>query len=269
MTGMELLTALIVLSASLFATMAVSWFVQDRTGHAGWIDVFWTFGVGLIGAIAAITPPGFAPPHRNLLVAMIAIIWSARLGVHIVRRNLRTADDPRYAKIRAEYGAKARSGMFWLTQKQAVVSIPLLLAIDLAAHNPDVRINWQDIAGLVIMLVSVTGETIADMQLRAFQKRPQNKGRICDAGLWRWSRHPNYFFEWLGWLAYPLIAMEISGKYEWAWLSLLAPVVMFILLRFVSGVPPLEEHMEKTRGAAWRAYAARTSIFFPLPVFSA
>jgi steroid 5-alpha reductase family enzyme len=115
------------------------------------------------------------------------------------------------------------------------------------------------------MFVSVAGETTADMQLHAFQKKPQNKGRICDAGLWRWSRHPNYFFEWLAWFVYPVIAIEIFGKYEWAWLSLLAPVVMFILLRFVSGVPPLEEHMRETRGAAWDAYAARTSAFVPLP----
>lgn len=265
MTGSEILIATIAMALGLFAIMAMSWFVQDRTGHAGWIDVFWTFGVGLVGAVAAMTPPDFAPPHRNLLVAVLAVVWSARLGVHIVRRNLRTKDDPRYAQIRAEYGADARRKMFWLTEKQAIVSIPLVLAIYLAAHNPDVQMRWQDVLGLVIMLVSVTGETAADMQLRSFQRAPKNRGRICDAGLWRWSRHPNYFFEWLGWLAYPVIAIEFYGRYEWAWLSLLAPLVMFVLLRFVSGVPPLEEHMRETRGAAWRDYAARTSAFFPLP----
>lgn len=265
MAGLELLTAAIAMAIGLFAIMAVSWLVQDRTGHAGWIDVFWTFGVGAVGIAAAMVPLDFAPPHRNLLVAVLAFIWSARLGVHILRRNLRTDDDPRYAQIRAEYGADARVKMFWLTQKQAIVSLPLVLAIYLAAHNPDVQMRWQDIAGLIVMLVSVAGETTADMQLRAFQRNPQNKGRICDAGLWRWSRHPNYFFEWLAWLSYPVIAIELFGKYEWAWLSLLAPAVMFVLLRFVSGVPPLEEHMRKTRGATWDAYAARTSAFFPLP----
>jgi steroid 5-alpha reductase family enzyme len=265
MTAMELLTVLIATALGLFVVMALAWFVQDRTGHAGWIDVFWTFGVGLVGIVAAMTPPDFAPPHRNLLVAVLAFVWSARLGLHIVRRNLRTPDDPRYARIRAGYGAAARGKMFWLAQKQAIVSIPLVLAIYLAAHNPDVQMRWQDAAGLVLMLVSVAGETTADMQLRSFQRDPKNAGRICDAGLWRWSRHPNYFFEWLGWLAYPLIAIEFYGSYEWAWLSLLAPVVMFVLLRFVSGVPPLEEHMRETRGAAWQAYAARTSAFVPLP----
>jgi steroid 5-alpha reductase family enzyme len=263
MMGMELLTALVAMALALFAIMAVSWFVQDRTGHSGWIDVFWTFGVGIVGIVAAMTPPHFASPHRNLLVAMLAFLWSARLGVHIMRRNLRTTDDPRYAQLRKEYGAAARGKMFWLVEKQAIVSIPLVLAITLAAHNPDVQMRWQDIAGLIVMLVSIAGETVADMQLRAFQRDPQHRGRICDVGLWRWSRHPNYFFEWLGWLAYPLIA--ISGTYEWAWLSLLAPAVMFWLLRYVSGVPPLEEHMRETRGVAWDAYAARTSAFFPLP----
>lgn len=265
MTDVELLIALVAIALALFAMMAASWVVQDRTGHAGWIDVFWTFGVGLVGVAAAMTPLSFAPPHRNFLVAVLAFIWSARLGVHIVRRNLRTADDPRYAQIRAGYGAYARRGMFWLTQKQAIVSIPLVLAIYLAAHNPDMQMRGQDALGLIIMLVSVAGETVADMHLRAFQRDPNNEGRICNVGLWRWSRHPNYFFEWLGWLAYPVIAIELFGKYEWAWLSLLAPVVMFVLLRFVSGVPPLEEHMRKTRGATWDTYAARTSAFFPLP----
>jgi len=265
MTGMELLAALIAMALGLFAIMAVAWFVQDRTGHAGWIDVFWTFGVGIVGVVAAMTPADFAPPHRNLLVALLAFVWSARLGVHIVRRNLRTADDPRYAQIRAEYGSDARRKMFWLTEKQAIVSIPLVLAIYLAAHNPDVQMRWQDVLGLAIMIVSVAGEAASDMQLRSFQRDPGNKGRICDVGLWRWSRHPNYFFEWLGWLAYPVIAIEFFGKFKWAWLSLLAPAVMFVLLRFVSGVPPLEEHMEKTRGRTWQDYAARTSAFFPLP----
>jgi steroid 5-alpha reductase family enzyme len=182
MTGLELLTALAVMALALFVIMAASWFVQDCTGHAGWIDAFWTFGVGLVGVAAAMTPLDFAPPHRNLLVAVLAFTWSARLGVHIARRNLRTPDDPRYAKIRAGYGTDARAKMFWLTEKQALVSIPLVLAIYLAAHNPDVQMRWQDIAGLIIMVVSIAGEAAATCNCAPFSKSRRTRDASATRG---------------------------------------------------------------------------------------
>jgi steroid 5-alpha reductase family enzyme len=101
--------------------------------------------------------------------------------------------------------------------------------------------------------------------LRRFRSDSANRDRVCDAGLWRWSRHPNYFFEWFGWLAYPLIAVDFGGDYPWGWLALAGPACMYWLLVHVSGIPPLEAHMVRTRGDAFRAYRARTNAFFPSP----
>ena len=119
--------------------------------------------------------------------------------------------------------------------------------------------------GALILVAAVAGEGIADRQLDAFKADPANHGRVCDVGLWSWSRHPNYFFEWLGWLAWPVMAIDLQGRYPLGWLALGAPLVMWLLLNFFSGVPPLEAHMLRSRGEAFRAYQRRTSAFFPLP----
>jgi steroid 5-alpha reductase family enzyme len=115
----------------------------------------------------------------------------------------------------------------------------------------------------MILLIGIAGEALADAQLKQFRGRPANKGRVCDVGLWRWSRHPNYFFEWLGWLAYPVIA--ISPDYFWGWATLPAPVFMYWILVHVTGIPPLEAQMLRSRGERYRDYQSRTSAFFPLP----
>jgi steroid 5-alpha reductase family enzyme len=153
--------------------------------------------------------------------------------------------------------------MWVLVQKQALVSIPLALAMALAAANPAPGLRLQDYAAGLIFIIAVAGEAVADGQLRRFRRASSGHAGICDVGLWRWSRHPNYFFEWLGWLAYPLIA--IGPGYPWGWIALAGPACMYALLVYVSGIPPLEQHMVQTRGDAFRAYQARTNAFFPWP----
>jgi steroid 5-alpha reductase family enzyme len=119
--------------------------------------------------------------------------------------------------------------------------------------------------GVAIVAVAIAGETLADRQMRRFRQHVGNTGGVCDVGLWSWSRHPNYFFEWLGWFAYPVIAIDLSGGYLWGWLALSAPALMYWVLNHGTGMPHLEAHMARSRGDAWRAYAARTSGFFPRP----
>ena len=111
------------------------------------------------------------------------------------------------------------------------------------------------------------GEALADAQLKAFRTDPANKGRICDVVLWRWSRHPNYFFEWFGWLAYPVIGISLSDplSYPLGFAALLAPLFMYWILVHVTGIPPLEAQMLRSRGDRYRDYQSRTSPFFPLP----
>jgi steroid 5-alpha reductase family enzyme len=176
-------------------------------------------------------------------------------------------DDPRYAAFTQEWGANARRKMFVFLQFQALGSLPLVFAIFVAAHRPGDALDWQDLAGALVLLVGVAGEAVADTQLQHFRADPANKGRVCTVGLWRLSRHPNYFFEWFGWLAYPVIAIPFTAplSYPWSLATLLAPIFMYWILVHVTGIPPLEAQMLRSRGSAYRDYQARTSNFFPLP----
>ena len=146
------------------------------------------------------------------------------------------------------------------------MGIILALSIVVAAHNPNPNLRIQDLIGLATLLAAIVGEAIADWQLRVFKSDPANRKAVCDVGLWRWSRHPNYFFEWLSWLAYPIIAIDLAGHNLFGWLALAAPVCMYWVLVHVSGIPPLEDHMLCSRGEAFRAYQKRTRPFFPLPL---
>jgi steroid 5-alpha reductase family enzyme len=142
----------------------------------------------------------------------------------------------------------------------------LVLAVMAAARNP-FPLGWSDLLGAVIGAAAIAGEALSDAQMRAFKRDPGNKGRICDTGLWGLSRHPNYFFEWLAWLAYLPIGIHLAGGYPWGWATLIAPLLMYWLLVRVSGIPPLEAHMLRSRPEAFRAYQARVRAFWPIPRF--
>lgn len=264
MSASTFLSAVLLQAMALSAIMAGAWVVQQRTGNSGWVDTIWTFGLGLVVIVAALASLGSTDAGaRQFVVAGLIAVWSLRLGIHIAGRSAGITDDPRYAELIRGWGADARRQMFWLLQKQALVTIPLAASGLLAAHNPAVDVRLQDWLGVAVLLLAIAGEALADHQLRRFRAEPANRGRVCDVGLWAWSRHPNYFFEWLGWVSYPLIAVDLAGGYPMGWLAITGPVCMYWLLRHVSGVPPLEEHMLRSRGDAYRRYQERTAVFFP------
>jgi len=265
MTASAFLGAALAQAAAMSAIMMLAWVIQQRTGNSGWIDAVWTFGVGAVGVASALAPwPAFSrPTDRQLVVALLAALWSLRLGLHLVQRSAGRPDDPRYGALVRQWGPDARREMFGLLQKQALVSIPLTLSLFAAARNPAAGLRLQDLLAVALIVASIAGEGLADAQLRAFAKGSRNVGHVCDVGLWRYSRHPNYFFEWLYWIAYPLLAVDLSGTYLWGWVAISGPVCIYWLLRYISGIPPLEEHMTRKYGAAYRAYRARTSAFFP------
>jgi steroid 5-alpha reductase family enzyme len=258
------LDALAAIAVLLSILMAGAWVVQQRTGNSGSVDTIWTFSLGLVGAGSALWPvAGAAPNARQWLVAGLVAIWSLRLGVHIAIRSAGITDDPRYAAFAREWGVDAPRRMFIFLQNQGFGSIPLVFAIFVAARFPQDALRLQDYLGALILFAGIAGEALADAQLKSFRENVANKGRVCDVGLWRWSRHPNYFFEWFGWLAYPVIAL--STGYVWGWAALLAPVFMYWILVYVTGIPPLEAQMLRSRGDRYRDYQSRTSQFFPLP----
>ena len=258
------LAALVSIALSLSILMACAWMVQQRTGNSGWVDTIWTFSVGYVGAASSLLPiTGTALNARQGLVAALVTIWALRLGTHIAVRTSGISDDPRYAAFAQEWGTAAPRRMFLFLQNQALGSLPLVFAIFVAAHFPGDMLRWRDYLAALVLLVAIIGEAMADRQLKRFRETPGHEGQVCDVGLWRWSRHPNYFFQWLGWLAYPLIA--IAPNYGWGWASLLAPIFMYWILVHVTGIPPLEAQMLRSRGERYRDYQSRTSIFFPLP----
>ncbi|EJN00554.1 DUF1295 domain-containing protein [Phyllobacterium sp. YR531] len=242
--------------------MAVAWQMQRITGNDGWADVFWSYGVGVTGIGVVLMSPGASPSRRWLIATMLAA-WSLRLGTHILLRTLKSHDDPRYADLRKEWGDHAPWRMFLFLQSQAVAGWVLVSCIYIAVSRQGEELDIFDHAGAFIMVIAIAGEAIADRQLRDFARNNANRGKVCDVGLWRWSRHPNYFFEWLGWVSYAVVA--VGSLLPYGWLALAAPTIMYILLRHVSGVPPLEKHMLRSRGEAFREYQRRTSIFFPVP----
>jgi steroid 5-alpha reductase family enzyme len=262
------LWAVVAIALSLSVLMAGAWMVQQRTGNSGWVDTIWTFSVGLVGAASALWPvAGAAPNARQWLVAALVAIWSLRLGLHIAVRTSGIPDDPRYAAFAKEWGVDSARKMFVFLQNQGFGSIPLVFSIFVAARFPSDLLRPQDYLGALILFAGIAGEALADAQLKRFRTDPANRGRVCDFGLWRWSRHPNYFFEWFGWLAYPVIALspDYALSYPWGWATLLAPAFMYWILVHVTGIPPLEAQMLRSRGERYRDYQSRTSMFFPLP----
>ncbi len=264
MTPAPLIAAVAV---ALVAAMTIAWGVQRATRNAGWIDVIWSFATGFAGA-------GFAlgtgvVDLRHGLMAAFAIAWGARLGLHILGRTVKGQDDPRYAKLIEGWGPKAPLRLFLFVMVQAGAALLLASAVLLGALLPSDGLRVLDVVAVAVLVIAIGGEAIADRQLRAFSHDPANKGRVCDIGLWGTSRHPNYFFEWLGWCAWALFAIDPTGGHAIGWLAFAAPAFMYWLLVHVSGVPPLEAHMLDSRGDAFRDYQRRVKVFFPGPQHAA
>jgi steroid 5-alpha reductase family enzyme len=246
--------------------MAGAWVIQRQTGQSGWIDAIWSFAVGIVGAAAALAPLSGQnwPNARQVEAAAIALVWSLRLGSHITRRTLRGGDDPRYHALREEWGAEFAVRLFRFLQIQAAAALILVVAILNAARNT-APLGWGDVTGVAIIAIAISGEALADAQLERFRATLSAGGGVCEVGLWGHMRHPNYFFEWLAWVAYPVIAIGLPFQNVLGLLALVGPLFTYWLLVHVSGIPPLEAHMARTRGAAFLSYQRRVNAFFPGP----
>src|ERR1700761_3137295 len=202
------------------------------------------------------------PDGRQMLVAALVAVWSLRLGAYVAMRVAKGAEDVRYAQLRREWRGAFQGRMIGLMLVQAPATTLLAVSILFAAREPE-GFRYADMLGVLILVAAILGEGAADGQMKRFKADPANHGKVCDTGLWAWSRHPNYFFEFFGWLAYPVIA--INALNPWSWLSLIAPAIMFAILRFGTGVPPLEAAMVQSKGDAYRRYQSRVSPFLPRP----
>ncbi len=241
--------------ASLFALV---WLVQLRTRNAGLIDAVWSWTLGLLAVWYA--GCGTAPPSLRLLLAVLGGLWGLRLGTHLLLRNHGKPEDGRYRRFREQWGAQAGRNMFWFFQFQSVFSMLLSISFAVVAWSPREPGSLCLAAAVALWLLSVTGEGVADWQLARFKRDPASAGQVCRRGLWRYSRHPNYFFECLHWLAYPLLA---AGS-PWWWLALGSPLVMAWLLLKLSGVPLTEAQSALSR-PGYAGYIRTTSMLIPWP----
>lgn len=250
--------ALVILWLFAVAMMTLGWRWQQRHRNAGIVDALWAAGLGIAAVWLAITGTGTF--WARLTVAALGGLWGARLAVHLWHRTRDESEDGRYQFLRAHW-LDSQFRFFLFFQFQALLILLFALPFLAAAHNPVTHPAWL-FAGLTIWLLSVTGETIADRQLARFRADPANRGRTCRGGWWRYSRHPNYFFEWLHWFAYVCIAVGSP----WWWLACAGPVVMYVFLRWISGIPFTEAQAVRTRGDDYRDYQRSTSmllLWFP------
>lgn len=258
MNALSLIVPLVFLSLG----MAAAWAVQRKTGNSGWVDMAWSALTGL-AAIIGLALSGKLATGPGMLATVILALWAGRLAIHIGGRSRLSGEDPRYAALIEEWGDNAPQQLFKFLQIQAAVSFILAVSVLAATTSTDVLTPFHFTA-LAIAVIAVVGEALADRQLSDFRRENKGFKGICDVGLWRWSRHPNYFFEWLFWCAWPVIALSTGSPLAIA-ASLLAPALMYYLLVHVSGIPPLEKHMLASRGERFRQYQMRVNAFFPGP----
>jgi len=250
------LTALAASLGLIGFAVTLVWLASLRLRNASIVDIFWGAGFVLAaGLYFWLTPHGYLP--RKLLITALVSLWGLRLSLHILRRNWGQPEDFRYRKWREETGPAwwwqsyfrvflLQGGLLW------VISAPLLAA---QAAAP-ARLTGLDLLGAGLWLVGFLFESIGDAQLARFKANPANRGKVMDRGLWRYTRHPNYFGDAAQWWGLFLMAAAAGG-----WWTVFSPLLMTVLLLRVSGVALLERSLSARPGYA--EYAARTSAFFP------
>lgn len=243
-------------------TMTATWLVATPRKNAGLVDVTWTFNLGLLALLYAVLAGGTL--ERRVFVGALAGLWALRLSLHLAVRVAGEPEDGRYAALRQKWTAQdldpnVRFLVFFLFQGllDVVLSLPFLLAC--LSRKPG--IGALGIVGGALVALALAGEALADAQLRAFKANPANRGKTCRSGLWSLSRHPNYFFEWLVWVGFALIAFPAP----WGFLGLGAPILIYHFLVNVTGIPATEAQALKSRGDDYREYQRTTNAFFPWP----
>jgi steroid 5-alpha reductase family enzyme len=256
---MSTLTLILTAIAAACALFAAAYAVSRRVDNYGFVDVVWSYAFAALATFYALAGQGW-PMRRALIAAMVAV-WSLRLGTHLAVRvaGHHPVEDSRYVQLRRDWAGVFHRKMFGFFQLQAVSVIALGVAFLFIAQNPAPALHPLEIAGAALWLIAICGEALADAQLAAFKRNPANKGQVCAVGLWRYSRHPNYFFEWLIWVAYFVFALASPL----GWLAIIGPAgILFLLLR-VTGIPMAEQQSLRSKGDAYRRYQQTTSAFVP------
>ena len=244
--------------------MTALWVLGIRQRNFSYVDIGWSGNFTMLALIYGLL--GSGAPERRLLIGLMFGLWGLRLGWHLGKRVLGEPEEGRYQELRRKWGAPGERAlnkrMYRFFMIQAALNIFLSLPLLIAAQNPDPSIAPLEWLGLGIWVVGLAGETLADLQLATFKANPAHRGQVCDTGLWRYSRHPNYFFEWTIWIAYAAFALASPPA---GYVGLLMPALMLYFLLKFTGIPATEAQALRSKGDAYRDYQARTSAFVPLP----
>jgi steroid 5-alpha reductase family enzyme len=242
--------------------MVATWLVSLPLRNASIIDPVWPIGFVVVGWVAGLTGRGDAL-RVSVLIAAVTV-WGLRLGFHLFTRNRGHGEDFRYVEMREKHGER-----FWLVSlftvfaTQGVLMWIVSLPLQLGSGIDGRATGWAVllVLGVAVWLLGFVFESVGDAQLTRFKADPASKGQVMDTGLWRYTRHPNYFGDACVWWGIFLVAAGAGG---WAWAAVVGPVVMTTLLRRVSGVTLLEKSMSKRR-PGYEDYVRRTSPFVPRP----
>jgi steroid 5-alpha reductase family enzyme len=253
-------TLLLLLGTLLVAAVMFGlWLLGLKKHNFSYVDIGWSVNFALLGALYAALAPGDL--NRRLIIATMFAAHGLRLGWHLAKRIIGEPEEGRYQQLRKEWGRRGNLNLKFLGffEFQAALNAFLTLPLLIVSYNRTPTLHPLEIAGLVLFVIGIVGESTADAQLAAFKRNPANQGAVCDVGLWRYSRHPNYFFEWLIWIAYAVFALASPH----GWIALAMPVLMLHFLINVTGLRATEEQALRTKGERYRLYQARTSGFIP------
>lgn len=262
---MNVLAALGLNLVLLVVIMIILWFISVRIRDVSFIDAFWAYGMAIM-ASAAFSQADDPGPLAYMIWALTAL-WGIRLGTHLFLRWRKDGLDPRYAKIMGH--AMDKQGMSFAKAallKAWALQIPLLFVVCLPAQLGILLANSSEIGivgviGAAIALIGIAFETIGDMQLKTFRANPANKGKVLDSGLWKYTRHPNYFGDFCAWWGIWLVAAQTGWP---VWAAVAGPLFLSFTLMKWSGAPLLEKSLKKNR-PDYVDYIDRTSGFFPMP----
>lgn len=252
--------AILILWLGAAAGMALLYLAARAIGNMGIVDLGWTAGIGIGAIFFASVADGAG--DRRWLTALLAALWALRLGGYVaIDRVFSGEEDGRYKMLREKFGHRQDLWFFAFFQIQAVWVAMFGAALLPAMYFDTPLWQWYDILAVAVWAVAVGGEALADRQLARWRRDPDNQGKTCRAGLWRYSRHPNYFFEWIHWFTYVLLA----AGWLWGFAALAGPAVMLAFLFKITGIPYTEKRAIQSRGDDYRRYQRTTSVFIPLP----
>lgn len=247
-------TGALIVSGIMLALWAIHFLIKD----AAIVEVGWAAGLAILGGYYAYGAPGY--PVRKWAIAVMTGIWGLRLaGYLLFSRVIGHSEEGRYVQLRREWKTNVGLRFLFFYEFQALLDVILSLPFVLACLDTRAPLGIAEKCGMGIWLIGMCGEAVSDAQLDAFKKNSGNRGTTFRGGLWKYSRHPNYFFEWLVWVGYAVFAVTSP----WGWLGMISPALILYFFLSDTGIPATEAQTLRSRGEEYRAYQRITSPFVP------